>query len=235
MTAPDPTILLVLVRWQPASRLWGMMRLPLAAVQPLQAPGLLFYKVLGSGRHGGFGLVPSLSHQGLFTAFDHETQARAFLEKSPVLDRYRQHAAEFAWLLLKPSSVRGSWSGFSPGISEQRSEQKGPVASLTRASIRPRKLRAFWSQSPAAEADLTQAEGCRLAVGLGEAPLLRQATFSLWDSLDHMNAYARSGAHLRAIQTAYRDEHFSESMFVRFSVQSAGGEWKGMSLGGQAL
>jgi spheroidene monooxygenase len=209
-----------------------MMRLPLAAVLPLRAPGLLFHKVLGSGQDGGFGLAPSLSHQGLFTAFDHEAQARAFLEEAPVLDRYRQRAAEFAWLLLKPYSVRGSWSGFSPTPNKPDSESKGPVASLTRASIRLQKMHAFWSQSPAAEADLTQAEGCQLAVGLGEAPLLRQATFSLWDSLDHMNAYARSGAHLRAIQTAYRDEHFSESMFVRFSVSSAGGEWKGTPLRG---
>ncbi|CAM8651230.1 hypothetical protein MCEMSEM47_01579 [Burkholderiales bacterium] len=230
MKAPDSTILLVLVRWQRASRLWGMMRLPLAAIRPLQAPGLLFYKVLGSGEGGGFGLSPSLSHQGLFTAFERQDQAASFLHESPVLRHYRARAAEFAWLLLKPYSVRGSWSGFSPEPQGLPSANQGPIASLTRASIRPQKMRAFWSQSPAAEAELMQASGCRLAVGLGEAPLLRQATFSVWDSPEHMDQYARSGAHLRAIQTAYREEHFSESMFVRFSVLSAGGHWKGSAV-----
>jgi spheroidene monooxygenase len=68
-------------------------------------------------------------------------------------------------------------------------------------------------------------QGCRLAVGLGEAPLLRQATFSLWDSTAAMDAYARSGAHLEAIRHAYRDHYFTESMFVRFAVTARGGRW----------
>lgn len=230
MKAPDTTVLLVLVKWRPAARLWGLLRLPMGSFAPVRAPGLVFQRVLGSGRNAGFGLIPSLSHQGLFCAFDQMERAKNFLEQAPTLGRYRDHAAEFAWLLLQPYSTRGTWSGFSPSVNAPCPDEGGPIASLTRASIRPSKVRAFWSQSPAAEADLAQAPGCRLAVGLGEAPLLRQATFSLWESLHHLNAYARSGAHLRAIQAAYRGAHFSESMFVRFRVLESGGCWKGRPL-----
>lgn len=78
-----------------------------------------------------------------------------------------------------------------------------------------------------AERSLEQAPGCLLAAGVGEAPLLRQATFSVWDSLASMDAYARHGAHLQAIQAAHRERYFTESMFVRFVPSGMRGTWKG--------
>jgi heme-degrading monooxygenase HmoA len=66
-----------------------------------------------------------------------------------------------------------------------------------------------------------------LAVGLGEAPFVRQATFTIWDSVADMNAYARSGAHLEAIQEAAQNDYFSESMFARFVPLQVQGQWHG--------
>jgi spheroidene monooxygenase len=83
---------------------------------------------------------------------------------------------------------------------------------------------------PAAERSLESAAGVQLAVGLGEAPLLRQATFSIWDSVSSMDAYARSGAHQEAIVAAARGKFFSESMFVRFAPIDLQGSWKGRAL-----
>jgi spheroidene monooxygenase len=102
---------------------------------------------------------------------------------------------------------------------------------LTRASIHPLRALAFWRKAPPAEASLAQAPGCLLAAGLGEAPVLRQATFSIWDSVAAMDAYARSGAHLAAIQAAHREGYFSESMFVRFVPLAMQGRWKGVVYG----
>ena len=85
--------------------------------------------------------------------------------------------------------------------------------------------------APAAQASLEAAPGCILAVGLGEAPLLRQATFSIWTSVQAMEAYARSGAHLDAIRAAHRGGFFSESAFVRFVPVAVQGRWKGHTLG----
>ena len=81
--------------------------------------------------------------------------------------------------------------------------------------------------APPAQASLEAAPGCLLAVGLGEAPLLRQATFSIWDSVQAMEAYARSGAHLDAIRAAHRGGFFSESMFVRFVPVARAGALEG--------
>jgi hypothetical protein len=68
-------------------------------------------------------------------------------------------------------------------------------------------------------------------VGLGEAPLLRQATFSLWDDQAAMDAYARQGAHAGALAGAWREGWFSEWMFVRFAPIAIEGQWHGRRFG----
>ena len=101
-----------------------------------------------------------------------------------------------------------------------------PLAVITRASIRPAKAMAFWRYAPAAQTDLQKAPGCTLAIGLGEAPLVRQCTFSLWRDTPSMLAYAHGGAHQNAIEAAYRHSFFSESLFVRMRVLSQQGHWQ---------
>jgi spheroidene monooxygenase len=221
---------LVLAEFAPGSRTWGAGRLVLGGLPLRQVPGLRFAKVLGSGHEGGFGLRPSLSRQGLFCLFDDERAADRFLDASKVLAGYRAHAREFLTVKLRAFSSRGTWSGSGIPVSAAP-PPCGPIAALTRASIRPAVALAFWRKSPPAERSLEAAEGCLLAVGLGEAPLLRQATFSLWDSVEHMDRYARSGAHLEAIRAAYAGRYFSESMFVRFVPSDLRGMWKGQRFG----
>jgi spheroidene monooxygenase len=206
---------LVLADMQRSARLWAWGRLVLGT-RPLRAtPGLNFAKVLGSGAQGGFGLAPSGTHRGLFLVFDDDLQARRFVESSPVLAAWRNHARELLVAVLRACSSKGSWSGASMQTTATPPVD-GPIAALTRASIRPRHALKFWRLSPPAELALARAEGCLLAAGLGEAPLLRQCTFSLWTGSDAMDRYARSGAHQQAIRTAYGGGYFSESMFVRF-------------------
>lgn len=217
---------LLLLDVAPSSRLWGYARFVLGPRVLRAVPGLRGAKVLGSGFEGGFGLRPSGSMQGLFCFFEHDDHAREFLDRSPVVRAYRDHAREFFSVRLRPFASRGSWAGgtLTPDVPAPPS---GPVAALTRASIRPVKAKEFWSMAPAAQASLAQAPGCRLAAGLGEAPLVRQATFSIWDDAAAMDAYARSGAHLAAIRASMQRHFFSESMFVRFLAEDARGVYQG--------
>ena len=104
---------------------------------------------------------------------------------------------------------------------------RGPIASLTRASIRPTKATQFWSKAKPAEESINQASGKILTAGLGEAPYLRQATFTIWNDEQALDRYAQEGAHLAAIKAAYGKDYFSESMFTRFVVRSARGVWQG--------
>jgi hypothetical protein len=222
--------LLLLVRFRSGAVPWGLSRLVRGERAFGHVPGLRFARVLGSGRDGGFGLAPGLDHQGLIGFFDDEDSARAFAQEAPVMRAYRDHASESLVALLRATSCRGCWSGASLAVTAS-AQADAPMAALTRASIRLRHAARFWRHAPATHEGIARAEGCRLAVGLGEAPLLRQATFSLWDSAQAMDAYARSGAHLAAIQGAYQQGWFSESMFVRFAPISIEGTWHGTSHG----
>lgn len=220
----------VLARWRDDARLWGVWRL-VRQRGPLQGtPGLGLAKVLGSGRDGGFGMAPGLQHHGLFLVFDDEAHARRFVDGSALLAAYRDHAAEWANVVLRASASRGSWSGAAMAVTAAAPAQ-GPMAALTRASIRPRHALEFWRHAPPAQAALARSPGCHLAVGLGEAPLLRQATFSLWSGADALNAYARHGAHGHAARASMQGGWFSETMFVRFAPLAMAGRWKGCDLG----
>lgn len=226
--AATAVAVLVLVDVAAAARLWGWSRFVIGRFALQRAPGLRFFKVLGSGHEGGFGLRPSGTRQGLFCVFDNDDDADRFLDRSEVCDGYRSHARECFSVKLRAFSSRGSWAGHSLAVSAVAPE-RGPIAALTRASIRPARAWRFWQKAPPAERDLAAAPGCLLAVGLGEAPLLRQATFSVWQDVASMERYARSGAHLEAIRAAHQGGYFSESMFVRFVPYAPRGAWRGFA------
>lgn len=205
-------------------RIWGYSRFLFGRFTLPGVPGLRFFKVLGAGYESGFGLRPSASRQGFFGVFDDDACADRFINDSSLMKGYRDHSREFFAVKLRVFSSRGSWSGMTLPATDAEPE-RGPIAALTRASIRPALARAFWKQAPLTQRSLEGAEGCLFAAGVGEAPLLRQATFTMWESVAHMDAYARSGAHLEAIKAAKLNNYFSESMFVRFVPYDAQGVW----------
>ncbi len=222
---------LVLTRLRPGSVPWAVWRLALGSKGLGRVPGLSFARVLGSGRDAGFGLVPGLDVQGVFAAFHSLDAAEAWADRGPGLQGYIDRAIDHLRVTLRVTSARGAWDGDTmspaPEATPDRLGAGAVVAALTRASIRPAHLASFWRHSPPAERGLAHAAGCRLAVGLGEAPLLRQATFSIWDDVASMNAYARGGAHGQAIRSAWKTGYFSESMFVRFAPVRMRGHWPG--------
>ena len=229
-------VVVVLVDYLRQHQAWGWLRL-MGGARALQGtPGLVFAKVMGSGHEGGFSLRPSASHQGFICCFDGWASAVAFLN-GPLMQQLRQKARDWWQGLFAVQSARGAWDqqvwDITPAnLIEHVSpppESGEMLAVITRASIKPAKAMAFWRYAPAAQADLEQAPGCQIAMGLGEAPLLRQCTFSLWQDLDCMQRYAHHDAHKQAIDAAYRHQFFSESLFVRMRLLSMQGQWKGQT------
>lgn len=229
-TARDDVIVLLLADITRGWRGWGWRNVARGGAALAGTPGLVFAKALGSGFEGGFGLRPSWSRQGLLAVFEGAAAADRFVATAERVRQLHERSVEFLCLTLRATSSRGSWGGHRIHATRP-APAAGPVAALTRASIRPTKAWAFWRRSPAAEHDLQHAAGCELAVGLGEAPLLRQCTFSLWRDQAAMDAYARGGAHLQAIRAAAAGRFFSESQFVRFAPLSVQGVWHGRRWG----
>ena len=210
---------------------WGWLRLVAGPGAYKDVPGLTMAKVMGSGHGGGFSLRPSPTHQGLICTFSHLDFALKFLDSAAV-QAYRNRARECWTGVLAVKSGRGhwdkqAWQATSAEALGDSAAPQGPLAVLTRASIVPSKAMAFWRYAPAAQADLKQSPGCLLAMGLGEVPLVRQCTFSLWKDTAAMLAYAQQGAHQVASAAAYKHQFFSESLFVRMQVLQMAGAWQG--------
>jgi len=216
---------------------WGWLRLVAGPTPYKDVPGLTMAKVMGSGHGGGFSLRPSASPKRLICTFSHLDWEQIFLE-SPAIEAYRSRARECWTGVLAVQSARGHWdkqawqASSAQALGEQAQPQgnpanEAPLAVLTRASIVPTKAMAFWRYAPAAQADLGQSPGCMLAMGLGEVPLVRQCTFSLWKDTAAMLQYAHQGAHQTASAAAYKHQFFSESLFVRMQVLQMSGLWQG--------
>jgi len=222
----DQTAVVLLADITDASRLWGWSRIVIGPRALQGIPGVLFSKVLGSGYEGGFDLRPSSSRQGVFILFESSQTAQDFIAHSELVRAYQKRSDEFCCATLKTWSCRGTWDGVGLQVTTP-APAKGPVAALTRASIKFSKAHSFWRHAPPSQSALELVDGCQLAVGLGEAPFFRQATFTIWDGVNAMNAYARTGSHLKAIQAAHQHGYFSESMFARFVPVKVHGQWLG--------
>jgi hypothetical protein len=82
----------LLTRFRRTAIAWGVGQLVLGLWPRERLPGLLFHKVLGCGRDGGFGIAPGLERQGLFCLFSSRTAADEFIDTTAWAAAYREHA-----------------------------------------------------------------------------------------------------------------------------------------------
>ncbi|MEM6491110.1 MAG: spheroidene monooxygenase [Pseudomonadota bacterium] len=212
-----------------ANKLWAFHQMPTAPRRLARAPGLRFFKLLGSGSGQGFSPWPNWGVYGFLGAWESPSAAQAGVSPSAsALDAFRARATEHCTLTLRATRCRGAWSGVHPFPINAEDAPDEPVAVLTRASIRPMKAFAFWRRETAISADIGVQDAVRLKIGLGEAPLLRQATFSIWTDRAAIDQFARrNAAHGEAARDAWRLNWFSEYLFARFRILDVAGRWNG--------
>jgi hypothetical protein len=191
-------------------------------------PGLTFAKVLGTG--SGRTFAPQdvdPRHWALLTCWDSPHAARTF-DNSRVVRRWDASCTERARVAMTPMSSTGLWSGHQPfgppSSGTNVDDSTGPIAAITRARIAWNQLPAFWRSVPDVTAALTAHPGLRWSLGIGEAPIGLQGTFSVWDDVASMKAFAyQTVGHRRAIQQTRETGWFSEELFARFRVQEIEG------------
>jgi len=187
--------------------------------------GLRFAKLLGTGDGRSFTVRDADRNRwGLLATWDHAADATAF-ETGRVARGWGRIADERLRVDLRPLTSRGRWSGREPfGTPEPDRAYDGPVAALTRARIRARRMGTFWRAVPPVSADLHAVAGLRLALGVGEAPVGLQGTFSLWDSPAAVTAFAyQRPAHVAAVRRTAEVGWYSEERFARFAVLAVEG------------
>jgi hypothetical protein len=210
------------------AKFWAFMMMQFAHRSLSKAPGLQFYKLLGSGSGDGFRPGANLAVYGLLSVWDNESDADRFLAHSRLFARYRRQSQEQWQIYLRPLLVRGEWDAHNPFGAGQPDHQRGPIAVLTRATIRLSRLHRFWREVPPVSQTLRQHPGMIYGFGVGEWPLVQMATFSLWESEKAMQQYAyRSQAHRVAIARTQEIGWFSEEMYARFRPYRSEGTWGG--------
>ena len=191
-------------------------------------PGVTFGKLLGTGSGRTFGVADADPyHWGILAVWDADQAAAAF-ERSRVVRGWDARSDERLRVLLRPLTSRGRWSGREPFGRPEASPTNGPVAALTRARIRPRLARDFWRAVPPVSAELHSSAGLLLALGVGEAPVGLQGTFSIWRSGDDLAEFAyRRPEHTEVVRRTRETGWYAEELFARFAVLDAVGTLHG--------
>jgi hypothetical protein len=189
-----------------------------------RAPGARFAKLLGTGTGRAFTVRDADPRRwGLLSVWDDADAADA-ADDGPVVRGWRAFADEEWSARLRPLTARGLWSRREPFGRPTPTRWSGPVAAVTRARLVTRKAVRFWSAVPPVSADLHRSPGLQMALGIGEAPLGLQGTFSVWDSGAALNAFAYDRApHAAVVARTVTEGWYAEELFARLAVLSTTG------------
>ena len=186
-------------------------------IQLKRLPGISFIKMLGTGKGESFtpkdadptrwGILVTVSENQISN-----------LDKSFVIRSWQKICKKEYRVILKPISSHGFWSRKQP-FSVENFDWSAKIAAVTRARIVWRKNLIFWRAVPPVTESLHQSPGMLNAIGIGEAPIGLQGTFSVWKDAASLRDFAYKGrAHSEAIKATSAQQWYSEELFARFAV-----------------
>lgn len=202
-------------------------RLGLDRPRLARVPGLHFWRLLGTGRGAATGPGADLRRTALFAVWDDVADLDRFVADHSIPRRW-DRAAESWHVRLRGLGGHGRWRGVDPLDRIEPGDRSGPIAIITRADVRLGVTREFGRAGRAVDRELATAPGLIDVVGIGEAPIGRQATFSLWESVRAARDFAYSmPVHRQVIDDTRSGRWYTEEMFARFEPFDSAGTWDG--------
>ena len=180
--------------------------------------GVTFAKMLGCGKGETFTPTDAdPSRWGCLVVIP-ENQLVA-LDSSPTIRAWRKSCVSEFRVVLDPIAATGMWSKRKPFDENRISNWQGPIAAITRARIKWSMNSKFWRAVPPVTVSLKSSPGLLSAIGIGEAPIGLQGTFSRWESGAALRTFAYQGpAHIAAIQATKDLDWYAEELFARFAI-----------------
>jgi hypothetical protein len=204
---------------------------------------LLFVRVLGTGKGSSTAPGTEWGRTALFCVWQTESAADAFI----TTQQHRAGLRESWHVKLRGAGGHGAWRGVDvpkllqptlvqPTMSDSSGQVTAssagdadrPLAIITRADVRLRAWRTFSAAARMVDRELHATDGLVAVVAVGEAPILRLGTFSVWRNHDAMRNFAtRRPDHVAVVQRTRAEQWYGEEMFARFVPYWSTGTWDG--------
>jgi len=185
--------------------------------------GVTFAKMIGCGKGETF--TPSdadPTRWGCLVVIP-ENQLAA-IDSSSTIRAWRSKSVSEFRVVLDPIAATGMWSKHKPFEPSAPANFEGQVVAITRARIKTSQTVRFFKSVPPVTASLHSSPGLISTIGIGEAPIGLQGTFSLWESMQAIKDFAYKGAaHQKAIAQTTEFDWYAEELFARFAVREIRG------------
>lgn len=178
--------------------------------------GVSFSKLMGTGTGKTFTPSDADLKQWavLFVSDDLET-----VDGSKFIEGWKKRSVSVDKYILNPISSHGQWSKREPFEVSKPINNGGPIIAITRARLKWSQAIRFWRSIPPVVSDLHNSPGLLFSIGIGEAPIGLQGTFSVWQSGAALRDFAYKNApHRAAIEDTKRFDWYSEELFARFEL-----------------
>lgn len=145
---------------------------------------------------------------------------------TPTLQKWHNLAERHTRFTLATIASHGQWSGTEPFEPDPaHAKHPGLIAAITRARVRTSLWRTFQRAVPPVAATLNDRDGLLYRIGIGEAPIGLQGTFSVWEDAATLRSFAYEQPEHRAVIEQTRSTGwYSEELFARFAVLDVSGD-----------
>jgi heme-degrading monooxygenase HmoA len=218
-------VALNIVKYSKSKSFLGILSMAFFRLPLMLNKNVKFWKLMGCGKNGTFDVNPDWQQWALMTVWETETDYQDFNKSSFIIRWWKKFTDERTDYLCTPYESHGKWDGKEPfGNPIPDRTYTGPIAVLTRATIRLSKAQDFWKNVPKVASSMGSAEGFITSVGIGEVPFIKQATFSVWENLDSVKKFAyRQREHAEVVKQTREKGWYSEELFARFiPIKSTG-------------
>ena len=221
MTNTDVTVI-YFWKIKPSKVGFSLLRMALDRGALRRIKGVRFAKMLGSGKGETFTPRDADANRwGALIVIDGANLE--MLDNSKLINRWRANSISEVRYLLDPISSHGLWAKVNP-FAYATTQTDGEVIAITRARIKWFQNFRFWRAVPPVTQSLHSSPGLINTIGIGEAPIGLQGTFSHWRTGADLRNFAYKGAaHQDAIAATERHQWYAEELFARFAVRDIRG------------